>query len=55
MEKKVALVIGGGAFGTSMANVLGNSFERVLVQVRSDDVFEEPYRGKIRFISPVKN
>ena len=54
MEKKVALVIGGGAFGTSMANVLGNSFERVLVQVRSDDVFEGILQGENKVYLPGK-
>ena len=54
MEKKVALVIGGGAFGTSMANVLGNSFEKVLVQVRSDDVFEGILQGENKVYLPGK-
>ena len=36
------LVIGGGAFGTSIANVLANNFEHVILQVRRQEV-----KGKI--------
>ena len=36
---KTALVLGGGAFGTSMASVLANNFERVIIMVRSEDVY----------------
>lgn len=35
-----ALVIGGGAFGTSIASVLSHNFREVLIKVRSQDVFE---------------
>ena len=35
-----ALVIGGGAFGTSVANLISESFERVFILVRSQDVFD---------------
>jgi len=38
---KVALVVGAGAFGTSIATVLSNNFDKVVVKVRSEDV----YRG----------
>ena len=37
---KTALVIGAGAFGTSIASVLANNFEKVILKVRSEDVFE---------------
>ncbi len=42
---KTALVVGGGAFGTSMAQVLSHNFETVIVKVRSLDVYEEMKKG----------
>lgn len=42
MEKKKfkkALVVGAGAFGTSIATVLASNFEKVILKVRSEDVF----------------
>ncbi len=38
-KKKVALVIGAGAFGTAMAQVLATNFEKVILKVRSEDVY----------------
>jgi len=35
-----ALVIGGGAFGTSVANLISESFKHVYILVRSNDVYE---------------
>ncbi len=35
-----ALVVGAGAFGTSIASILANRFENVIVKVRSDDVYQ---------------
>lgn len=37
---KTALVVGAGAFGTSIAAVLSQNFERVIIKVRSDDVYQ---------------
>ena len=37
---KTALVIGAGAFGTCIANVLSSNFEKVILKVRSKDVFD---------------
>ncbi len=37
---KTALVVGAGAFGTSIASVLSHTFERVIIKVRSDDVYQ---------------
>jgi glycerol-3-phosphate dehydrogenase (NAD(P)+) len=37
---KVALVVGAGAFGTSIASVLANNFDKVILKVRSNDVYE---------------
>lgn len=47
MQKyNTALVLGGGAFGTSIACVLSHKFERVLMLVRSKDVFESLLAGE---------
>ena len=54
MAKDVALVIGGGAFGTSMANVLGNTFSEVRIQVRSKDVYEGIKQGENKIYLPGK-
>ena len=35
-----AIVIGAGAFGTSIASVLSHNFKKVLLKVRSDDVYQ---------------
>jgi glycerol-3-phosphate dehydrogenase (NAD(P)+) len=40
MDYKTALVIGAGAFGTSIASVLSHNFEKVVVKVRSQDVYD---------------
>jgi glycerol-3-phosphate dehydrogenase (NAD(P)+) len=37
---KTALVVGAGAFGTSLASILATRFENVILKVRSDDVYE---------------
>lgn len=47
MEKyQTALVIGGGAFGTSIACVLASKFQQVLILVRSKDVFDSLSKGE---------
>lgn len=38
---KTALVIGAGAFGTSIASVLAENFDKVVVKVRSQDVYDQ--------------
>lgn len=43
---KVALVVGGGAFGTSMAQVLSHNFYKVIVKVRSRDVYDVMLKGE---------
>jgi glycerol-3-phosphate dehydrogenase (NAD(P)+) len=40
MSHGTACIFGGGAFGTSIASVLSNNFKRVLLKVRSRDVYE---------------
>ncbi|WP_419173145.1 NAD(P)H-dependent glycerol-3-phosphate dehydrogenase [Halobacteriovorax sp.] len=37
---KTALVVGAGAFGTSIASILANKFEHVILKVRSEDVYQ---------------
>ena len=41
-----AIVVGGGAFGTSMASVIAHNFKRVVVKVRSRDVYDAMLKGK---------
>lgn len=43
---KTGLVIGAGAFGTSIACILAQNFERVLLLVRSKDVYDELIKGE---------
>ncbi len=40
MKYKTALVVGAGAFGTSLASILANRFENVFLKVRSRDVYD---------------
>lgn len=37
---KTALVIGAGAFGTSIASVLSRNFDKVILKVRSQDIYD---------------
>jgi glycerol-3-phosphate dehydrogenase (NAD(P)+) len=46
MGREVALVIGAGAFGTSIADVLSESFKQVIVLVRSKDVYDSINNGE---------
>ncbi|PIK16697.1 NAD(P)H-dependent glycerol-3-phosphate dehydrogenase [Halobacteriovorax sp. JY17] len=45
MKYDYALVVGAGAFGTSIASVLANNFKKVILKVRSEDVYESLLRG----------
>lgn len=45
-KRKVALVIGAGAFGTAMAQVLSTNFEKVILKVRSEDVYLAIKKGE---------
>ena len=38
-KRKIALVIGAGAFGTAMAQVLATNFDKVIIKVRSEDIY----------------
>src|SRR5210317_782837 len=46
MTYKTALVVGAGAFGTSIASVLANNFQRVILLVRSKDVYNALKKDK---------
>jgi glycerol-3-phosphate dehydrogenase (NAD(P)+) len=46
MKFQVAIVIGAGAFGTSIASVLSENFSRVILKVRSEDVYESIKSGE---------
>lgn len=45
-KRKVALVIGAGAFGTAMAQVLSQNFEKVILKVRSKDIYDAIKKGE---------
>lgn len=45
-EYKTALVLAGGAFGTSIGFVLSQNFERVIILVRSEEIYQEINRGE---------
>lgn len=49
---KTALVIGGGAFGTSIASILSENFNSVFVLVRSQDVCDAINSGENSFYLP---
>ena len=46
MNYHTAVVIGAGAFGTSIASVLACNFKRVILKVRSQDVYQALQRGE---------
>ena len=46
MRYDLALVVGAGAFGTSIASVLANNFDKVVLKVRSEDNYESLKKGE---------
>jgi glycerol-3-phosphate dehydrogenase (NAD(P)+) len=46
VKYQAAIVFGAGAFGTSMASILAENFETVIVKVRSKDVYESIKNGE---------
>ncbi|MFY7993263.1 MAG: NAD(P)H-dependent glycerol-3-phosphate dehydrogenase [Bacteriovoracaceae bacterium] len=46
MSFKTALVLGGGAFGTSIAFDLAQNFQKVIIKVRSHDIYEQMKSGE---------
>ncbi len=49
---KSAIVIGAGAFGTSIASVLSNNFEKVYLKVRSQDIYDALKEGENKIYLP---
>ncbi len=49
---KSAIVIGAGAFGTSVASVLANNFEKVYLKVRSQDIYDALKDGENKIYLP---
>lgn len=45
-KSQTAIVLGAGAFGTSIAFVLAQNFEKVIIKVRSQDVYDEILKGE---------
>lgn len=45
-KSQTAIVLGAGAFGTSIAFVLAQNFEKVIIKVRSRDVYDEILKGE---------
>ncbi len=46
MKFKTALILAGGAFGTSIGFVLAQNFDKVIILVRSRDIYDEINRGE---------
>jgi glycerol-3-phosphate dehydrogenase (NAD(P)+) len=46
MKYKTALVLAGGAFGTSIGFVLTQNFNKVIIKVRSQEIYDEINRGE---------
>jgi glycerol-3-phosphate dehydrogenase (NAD(P)+) len=46
MKFNTAVIIGAGAFGTSIASVLAENFERVILKVRSQDIYDSIKSGE---------
>ncbi len=46
MAYSKALIIGAGAFGTSIASILSHKFDKVILKVRSLDVYESLLQGE---------
>lgn len=49
---KVALVIGAGAFGTAIAQVLSTNFDKVVLKVRSKDIYDDIKKGENKIYLP---
>lgn len=46
VKNDVALVIGGGAFGTAIAQVISQNFKKVILKVRSQDIYDAIKSGE---------
>ena len=56
LKFKTSLIFGGGAFGTSIASVLANNFEKVILLVRSPEVYQslKNQRENIQYLPGIK-
>lgn len=52
MKYKTALVLAGGAFGTSIGFVVAQNFERVIIKVRDQEIYEEINAGENKSYLP---
>lgn len=52
LKYKTALVIAGGAFGTSLGFVLAQNFERVIIKVRHREIYDEINSGENKSYLP---
>jgi glycerol-3-phosphate dehydrogenase (NAD(P)+) len=52
VSHKTAIVIGAGAFGTCIASVLSHNFEKVILKVRSVDVYQGICEGENKIYLP---
>lgn len=50
-----ALVIGAGSFGTSIASVISHNFTKVIIKVRSQDIYESLLKGENNIYLPGQN
>lgn len=55
MDFQAAIVFGGGAFGTSIASILAENFEIVIVKVRSQDTYDSIKHGENSVYLPGQN
>ena len=46
MKYKTAIIFGAGAFGTSIASVLSENFDQIIVKVRSQDIYDSIKSGE---------
>ena len=46
MSYQTAVILGAGAFGTSIASVLSHNFDKVILKVRSQDVYDSLKSGE---------
>lgn len=52
MSHDTCLILGAGAFGTSIASVLSHNFKRVIMLVRSQDIYESINAGENKIYLP---
>jgi glycerol-3-phosphate dehydrogenase (NAD(P)+) len=55
MKYQTALVLAGGAFGTSIGFVLAQNFKKVIIMVRSQEIYREINQGENKTYLPGQN